>query len=312
MNAEKVLRRDGESTLSWCQDGISYILKNERYIGDTLLQKQYTTDTLPFRQKKNRGERTQYYIENVHKPIISREQFETVQELLRKRYNDSGDRICGRSKHTVLRGMMKCPDCGRNFRRILQNGTAYWACSARIGGIYNCAKYRVKEDEIFYAFTMLTVKLRQHLQPLIGSAIRQMELLLSENREGKDEILEIDRRTADLTAQNLVLARLHGKGILSPADYAAQAGNIGNQISELRVKRRKLLAEDSGDEALEELQELYRTVETASNIGGFDKKLLENLTKCITVRDNAHLTFHLLGGISLTEQIREKGRCRTK
>lgn len=312
LNAEKIPRRDGENTLNWCQDGVSYILKNERYIGDALLQKQYTTDTLPFRQKKNRGEREQYYIENAHEPIISRELFETVQTLLRERDNNAGNRTSSKSRRTVLGGMMKCPDCGRNFRRILQNGTAYWVCSARIGGIYDCAKRRVKEDEIFYAFTILTAKLKHFLQPLLGTAIRQMEMLLSETREGQDAIAEIDRKTADLTAQNLVLAKLHCKGILPAADFAVQSTDIGNRISELRAKRRKLLTEDSGDEALEELRELYRAVDSAPCVGIFDVGLLEGITKRITVQDNEHITFHLLGDISLTEQIREKGRCRAQ
>ena len=49
---------------------IGYILKNEKYIGDALLQKKYTTDTLPFTKKINRGERPQYYVEESHEPII--------------------------------------------------------------------------------------------------------------------------------------------------------------------------------------------------------------------------------------------------
>ena len=36
------------------------------YMGDALLQKKYTTDTLPFRRKENRGECPQYYVENAN------------------------------------------------------------------------------------------------------------------------------------------------------------------------------------------------------------------------------------------------------
>lgn len=41
-----------------------HILNNERYMGDALLQKNYTTETLPFRKRRNRGEKPQYYVEN--------------------------------------------------------------------------------------------------------------------------------------------------------------------------------------------------------------------------------------------------------
>ena len=37
----------------------NYILNNERYMGDCLLQKSYTTESLPFTKKRNRGEKAQ-------------------------------------------------------------------------------------------------------------------------------------------------------------------------------------------------------------------------------------------------------------
>lgn len=38
------------------------ILRNEKYMGDVLLQKTYTVDFLTKKKKKNNGELTQYYI----------------------------------------------------------------------------------------------------------------------------------------------------------------------------------------------------------------------------------------------------------
>ena len=47
LNDECVPKKHGEK--KWNTTMITYILGNERYIGDALLQKKYTTDTLPFR-----------------------------------------------------------------------------------------------------------------------------------------------------------------------------------------------------------------------------------------------------------------------
>ena len=60
MNEEQVPRRYGRT--HWHHNTIRYILTNERYKGDALLQKKYTTDTLPYRLKLNKGEKTQYYL----------------------------------------------------------------------------------------------------------------------------------------------------------------------------------------------------------------------------------------------------------
>ena len=61
--------------LSWHPGTIRYIIGNERYIGDALLQKGFNTDTLPYRARKNRGEKKQYYVENAPAPIVSRNAF---------------------------------------------------------------------------------------------------------------------------------------------------------------------------------------------------------------------------------------------
>lgn len=76
LNEESVPRRHG--TKLWYAFGIDYMLNNERYMGDALLQKKYTTDTLPFKKVKNRGERPKYYVENANPAIVSRETYAAV------------------------------------------------------------------------------------------------------------------------------------------------------------------------------------------------------------------------------------------
>ena len=44
----------------WHQQTIRKILTNEKYIGDALCQKTYTTNTFPYRRKDNHGEADQY------------------------------------------------------------------------------------------------------------------------------------------------------------------------------------------------------------------------------------------------------------
>lgn len=107
LNEESVPRRHGIKT--WYAFGIDYMLNNERYMGDALLQKKYTTDTLPFKKKKNRGERPQYYVENANPAIVSRETYAAVQELQKSRQKNVG----GKKASYPLTGMLRCPDCGR-------------------------------------------------------------------------------------------------------------------------------------------------------------------------------------------------------
>lgn len=68
----------------WTADGIRYILKNEKYIGDALLQKKISTDVLPYKRIKNNGQQNQYYIENSQEAIIAKETQEKAKRLLQK------------------------------------------------------------------------------------------------------------------------------------------------------------------------------------------------------------------------------------
>src|SRR5699024_1627288 len=51
----------GGKTKNWQSSGVSKILKNEKYMGDALLQKTYTIDFLSKKRVKNNGIMPQYY-----------------------------------------------------------------------------------------------------------------------------------------------------------------------------------------------------------------------------------------------------------
>ena len=83
-------------------------------------------------------------------------------------------------------------------------------------------------------------------------------------------------------------------------------------MNELRIERRRKLAEDENDEWLEQIRELNSVMEGYLPTDAFDKELFGQIVDSITVNDNTQITFKLTGGIELTEEIDEKGRCKRK
>ena len=71
LNEEGVSRRYNQK--KWYHFTVDYVLNNERYMGNVLLQKSYTTESLPFKKVRNKGEQTQYYVENINPAIVDRE-----------------------------------------------------------------------------------------------------------------------------------------------------------------------------------------------------------------------------------------------
>lgn len=305
LNEEAVPRRYDHSV--WHGSTIKYILSNERYMGDALLQKNFTTETLPFRKMRNKGQLPKYYVENSNPPIVSRETYQAVQELLQSRQTSNG-----RKANTYpLSGKLRCPQCGRSFRRIVTSGTAYWSCSGKSSGATDCDNRRVREDMVYETFNTMVLKIKDHQDELIGELIRQITMMQDRAGMMQDRVREIDRQIADLCAKNLVVTRLHTSGILSAADYATQSSDISKGITELRSERKKRIADDENATWLEEVKALDEILAVHVPTANFDQELFDDIVDRIIVDDNTCMTFQLIGEIRLTEQINERGRCRT-
>ena len=88
-NVKKTLESKGILTAKgkkvWNESLISSILKNEKYVGDALLQKTYTLDCITHKVVRNHGERPMYLVTDHHAPIIDRDTYDRVQQELARR-----------------------------------------------------------------------------------------------------------------------------------------------------------------------------------------------------------------------------------
>jgi len=92
----------------WDVTTIQKMLKNEKYMGDALMQKTYTVDFLTKKKVMNRGIVPQYYIEDNHEAIIPKELFHRVQEEKARRsaiYRPAAKKKASRSKANTTPSM---------------------------------------------------------------------------------------------------------------------------------------------------------------------------------------------------------------
>ena len=184
-------------------------------------------------------------------------------------------------------------------------------CSDKAAGATNCQSRRVRENAVYDTFCLMVDKLASHRQNLLGTLIHQLEAMQNRGGESQEKIRQIDKQIADLSAQNLVVARLHTNGVLNATDFAAQSSVISNKINALRLDRKKALSEDEDDELIFTLKSLDDTLAGYVPGSPFSQALFEEIVQSITVMDNSKLTFHLIGGLAFTEQIPENARCCT-
>ena len=133
----------------------SYILKNEKYKGDALLQKTYTTDHLTKTRKINRGQVDSFYVIDSHPAIITKEEWEQVQAEMKKRAEAKGNFEGNRKGQNryPLSGMLYCGKCGATLKRRTWNSklsckNIVWQCSNYIKNGKEACSGTVIDNEI--------------------------------------------------------------------------------------------------------------------------------------------------------------------
>lgn len=146
----------GAEKTKWREETLQKILKNEKYIGDALLQKTYTVDFFEKKRVPNNGLVPQYYVENSHEAIIPRDLYMQVQEEMIRRANlHSGQERKKRvySSKYALSSIVYCSKCGDVYRRIAWNNrgkhSIVWRCCTRVEhGPGTCDADTIQESEL--------------------------------------------------------------------------------------------------------------------------------------------------------------------
>ncbi|MCD7826390.1 MAG: recombinase family protein [Clostridiaceae bacterium] len=137
----------------WNASAVKSILSNEKYKGDALLQKTFTTNFLTKKTKVNEGEIPQYYVENNHEAIIDPDTFEMVQKELARRTR-------GKNRHSgiyIFSGKIKCGQCGSWYgSKVWHSNDKYrkviWQCNHKFDGDTKCKTPHLTDEELMERF----------------------------------------------------------------------------------------------------------------------------------------------------------------
>lgn len=264
----------------WRPETIKKILKNEKYIGDALLQKTYTVDVLTKKRVKNNGIVPQYYVENNHEAIIPRDIYMQVQEEMLRRANlhsgaDRKKRVY--SSKYALSSIVYCPKCGDIYRRIAWNNRGkrsfVWRCVTRVEhGPERCDAPTVGETE------------------LQDAVIKAINMALG----GKDDMLvALEQNIASVLALedegsmesiNAKLEELQ-KELLKRANAKKDYNDLADEIDRLREQKQNAMAENAEREGLKqriaEMQEFL--AEQMEQIEEYDESLVRRMVEKVTV-----------------------------
>lgn len=290
--------KDGR--MRWRHQSISKLIKNERYIGDMLLQKTYSEDVLPYRKRKNNGELPKYYVKNTHEPIVERVQYELANILLKER----GQQVNSKCGQYPLSRKIRCGECGTVYRRKITNQIPYWVCRQHDNSKDDCGGQRITEDAVHEVFVRLYNKLKENYARILLPMLSGLEKLQELETRNNPEISTLNKQIAELSEQNHVMNGLLSKGILDPALFISQTDGLNREIRSLKVTKARLLEEQESDGMLDKTEDLVEIMESGpERISSMDAALLQELVEKIIAYDTQTVDFILINGLVLTERL---------
>lgn len=204
-----------EGIQGWSRQVIQNILTSEKYIGDGLRQKTYTTGPIGNKKVvKNNGELPMYYTRDHHPAIIPREIYYRVKEEMarraskRKVMQKTGKTEQGKySAKYALSELLICGECGTPYKRCTwaRNGKKriVWRCVSRLefGTQYCHNSPTLDEDRLHRAIVAALNEYGAIRAEIKADVLELAELARSGGEGGGTSLPELRRRLEALTTE---------------------------------------------------------------------------------------------------------------
>lgn len=273
----------------WCAMSVSNLLKNRIYVGD-MVQGRYRVKSYKIHVQETVPEDEWFIVENTHDPIISREDFAKVQELLKK-----DTRTAPKQKTLYLfSGFLRCADCGKAMTRSKVRGNVYYYCRTyKDQSKTACTKHTIKHNhleqavlyaikqQVYIAVSLSEMVSRINTAPLQKSqSIRLNELIASKEKE----LSKISRYKQSIYQDWKDGEITHKDYRQMKEDYERQIEAINEVIGNLQEEKAEL---ENGIDVENPFLVAFRKYE---NINKLTRDILIELVDTIKVYENGNIS----------------------
>ena len=291
---------------AWSAQSIQRILQNEKYCGDVLLQKTFTEDVLTGVHKKNTGQLPQYYIENYHEGIVSKQIFREVQAEIARRNSKSAanqrKRRRGRynSKYALTERLV-CGDCGSPYKRVTWNihgrKQIVWRCVNRIEyGTKFCGNSpSIPEEELHSAILKAVQDLAANFTNEVAAQINGILHDIQTGENAKPNLQEQLEQTQQEFDRLLEMS----------LDFDEETPFLDDRLKKLnsKIKRlRKAIGDTAAQQEKASQPEMLLSAKVLQ-IKEYDDALTARIIEKITVRSRNEIEIRFIGGYKKTMQL---------
>lgn len=315
LNTRSIPAKTGKGV--WRSSKVAYILGNEKYCGDSVLQKTVTIDCISKTRRKNTGEAPMYYVQNSHPAIISREIFHKTQEELMRRKtrtpqsSKSSITATGKYSRFALTDVLVCGECGSRYKRVTWTVKGQkkivWRCISRLDYGKKYCKASPTVDEIKLQNAIMRA-LNQFNGEDRSTYMALMKATISEALGLNGCSDEVDLLQRKIEALNKKMIELVNDSVQNGNDiesHEAEFKEISDTIALLinRIAAIENLASSSGssNERLEQIQNIITQREQKRF--EYDDSIVRQMIECIKVLPEGKLEIIFGGGYVVDENV---------
>lgn len=282
----------------WNPRTIHAILRNEKYIGDSLYQKTYTTDSLPLKRYLNTGQRSKYYAMETHEGIISKTDYEKVQNLLAKKsITGEIDRTCVFSKKIY------CSICGAICSRKGPPTQGFvWCCRTHLQSKALCLLKSIREDELQQAFLSIYNRLQCNQKTILEPLVDDLLGLRHLQEQKYKKRLALGEDIQHLAKQKHNLTRIHTLGYIEEPQFIERSAAIEQQIRERKQQLSRNDMSNTSEKILQKTRLIQKKLSSTPPLELFDESVFKELVKKVLISNTA-IQFELINGIHGRKQI---------
>lgn len=266
----------------WSVVTVTNILKNQIYVGD-MVQGRFRKKSYKINLQELVPEDEWFIVENTHTPIISREDFKKVQDLLKK-----NTRTSPKQKELYLfSGLLQCGDCGKSMTRSEVKGNTYYYCSTyKSQSKLACTKHSIKHYQLEQA-VLYIIKQLIYISAPLPEMISEINKVKSKNSQSDLLIQRISSKQKKIFRLNKYKQSLYQDWKdkhITYDDYIAMKVNYEQQIIEANKIITKLEKDKAELDKSTNIEDpMFTTLCTSGNIDKLTRELLLELVDGIKV-----------------------------
>lgn len=286
---------------SWKQTTIRRILDNRVYLGELV---QFKRRKINYKSKRriNVPEEERYICKGTHEAIIDEEDFNTIQNILKKNKSFKGTR------HDYLfKGLLYCAECGARLNITYSNYALkrygeyrYTTICYSYSRLYSdiCTRHsnsipELEEVLIKHIKEVCSRYINENLQDeLISMAKKQKQFELKQiTNEKKLETLEQKISDIGLYIKNLYMDKV--KGIVSENDYVSLVADFTKDRDNLIKEKEELIKIINNQKPqIDETAKIEKLAKEFLSLEKPTKQLLNELIEKITISENKKINIY--------------------